>query len=115
MEDLWPEESVHAPGCARTQRRQIERCGAWFGLGGSVVELEEAAVEFGVELHVALEARTAFQDHRGRRERAQAVCKVLDVLCVDNELLWKLLRSGAANGVCGCPYRCDEWGVFRRV
>lgn len=96
---LWPELSVGAVGCARTQGRWIRRCGQWLGLG-SVDDVEHAAGTLGVPLSVLHDAHRGFAG-ANRRLGGRVIADVL------RERSWslcdwrRLLVVGARSGVCG--------------
>lgn len=112
--EIWPENSVAAPGCAVTQRRRIARCGAWLGLRGQTADFERAALALQVPLHRAQRARDRFALSR-RRERGAAIVALLEAMAEDEAVLWRLLALGVELGVCGRAYRCDESGVLHPV
>ena len=98
---MWPETSVGALGCGRTQSRWLARCGRWLGLAGTVETGERAACELTLPLASALAARAAFVGSARRRSRGQAVEQVLNVRTWGAADLRSLLVVGGRSGVCG--------------
>ena len=95
-----------------TQWRHLGRLGELLGLGGGDRLGERVAQQLGVDLHVHLEARGAY-DARGFQRRGRAVRKVLEAVRVaGSDVLRRLLRAGYEAGLFGRGFWADpRWGL----
>ena len=113
---LWPEESLAAPGCGKTQYRRIALCGRWLGLDGTRATAELASAELGVGLSLLTSTRQQWQASLRRRERGPLVVQVFEVACEQqSNLLFRLLRAGLLTGACGRAWVAGADGVAHPV
>lgn len=112
---LWPEESLGAIGCGKTQARWVARCGGWLGLGGGRASAERAACALELPLATALAAAAAFGGAADRRARGRAVDTVLRARSWGAADLGHLLAVGTRSGVCGRAWTTGPSGVTRPV
>jgi len=112
--ELWPEESVGAPACARTQHRHIARCGELLGLSEEW-SWESRASLLLVPLATMRDARQRWSQSSLRRVRGPTVKSVLDAFTFDESTWRRLVEAGTEAGLWGPAWWVGENGVLGRL